>query len=123
MKYFLFFVSIFCILFSCTNEDDAENSVYSSEYQRHIIYKDSISNFEGNGVVRISKKNDLYNFDFEVQNGKVAQIREVRMEMTGGNTLRNIDWTPTKLIMMTKDSLNISYNLPNQTWKVSGLVK
>ena len=45
------------------------------------------------------------------------------MEMTGGNALRNTDWTPTKLIMMTKDSLNVSYNLPNQTWKVSGLVK
>ena len=123
MKYVLLFVSIFCVLFSCTNEDDEENSVYSTEYKRHIIYKDSISNFEGNGVVRISKKNDLYNFDFEVQNGKVAQIKEIRMEVTGGNTLRNIDWTPTKLIMMTKDSLNISYNLPNQTWKVSGLVK
>ena len=73
MKYVLLFVSIFCVLFSCNNEDDAENSVYSSEYQRHIIYKDSISNFEGNGVVRISKKNDLYNFDFEVENGKALK--------------------------------------------------
>ncbi|WP_282628946.1 hypothetical protein [Empedobacter sedimenti] len=123
MKYVLLFVSIFCVLFSCNNEDDAENSVYSSEYQRHIIYKDSISSYEGNGVVKISQKNNSYNFDFEVQNGKVASIKDIKMEMTGANTLRNIDWTPTRLIMMTKDSLNISYNLSNQTWRVNGLVK
>ena len=46
-----------------------------------------------------------------------------QMEMTGGNTLRNVDWTPSKLIMMTKDSLNISYQTKNETWFVSGLKK
>lgn len=109
------------LLFSCNNDEDSENSVYSSQYNRHIIYTDSVSNFEDDGIVRVTKKNNLFQFDFEVKNGKIESIKEIELEMTGANTLRNVGWTPSKLIMMSKDSLNIMYRDNSKIWIVNGL--
>ncbi|MBO6186232.1 MAG: hypothetical protein J6O88_16355, partial [Chryseobacterium sp.] len=78
---------------------------------------------KGNGVVRVSQKNNVYKFDFEGTSKAIKSLENIEMEMTGGNTLRNVDWTPSKIIMMTKDSLNISYQIKNETWFVSGLKK
>jgi hypothetical protein len=106
--------------YSCSKNDELANTVYKTEYKRHIIYKDSIANYEGDGTIRVLKKDNFYSFNFEVENGKVESLMDIEMEMTGGNTLRNVDWTPSKLIMMTKDSLNIAYQIHQQKWFVGG---
>ena len=124
MRNVIIIASFFIFLFSCNNEDDASNTIYKDKYERYIVYKDSINDtVKGNGVVRVSQKNNVYKFDFEGNFKSIKSLENIQMEMTGGNTLRNVDWTPSKLIMMTKDSLNISYQTKNETCFVSGLKK
>ena len=124
MRNIIVIASLFIFLFSCNNEDDVSNTIYKDKYERYIIYKDSINPLiEGNGVVHVSQKNNVYKFDFEGTSKAIKSLENIEMEMTGGNTLRNVDWTPSKIIMMTKDSLNISYQIKNETWFVSGLKK
>ena len=124
MRNVIIIASFFIFLLSCNNEDDASNTIYKDKYERYIVYKDSINDtIKGNGVVRVSQKNNVYKFDFEGNFKSIKSLENIQMEMTGGNTLRNVDWTPSKLIMMTKDSLNISYQTKNETWFVSGLKK
>ncbi len=124
MRNVIIIASFFIFLLSCNNEDDASNTIYKDKYERYIVYKDSINDtIKGNGIVRVSQKNNVYRFDFEGNFKSIKSLENIQMEMTGGNTLRNVDWTPSKLIMMTKDSLNISYQTKNETWFVSGLKK
>ena len=124
MRNVIIIASFFIFLFSCNNEDDASNTIYKDKYERYIVYKDSINDtIKGNGIVRVSQKNNVYRFDFEGNFKSIKSLENIQMEMTGGNTLRNVDWTPSKLIMMTKDSLNISYQTKNETCFVSGLKK
>ena len=124
MRNVIIIASFFIFLLSCNNEDDASNTIYKDKYERYIVYKDSINDtIKGNGIVRVSQKNNVYRFDFEGDFKSIKSLENIQMEMTGGNTLRNVDWTPSKLIMMTKDSLNISYQTKNETWFVSGLKK
>ena len=124
MRNVIIIASFFIFLLSCNNEDDVENTIYKDKYERYIVYKDSINDtIKGNGIVRVSQKNNVYRFDFEGNFKSIKSLENIQMEMTGGNTLRNVDWTPSKLIMMTKDSLNISYQTKNETCFVSGLKK
>ena len=124
MRNVIIIASFFIFLLSCNNEDDASNTIYKDKYERYIVYKDSINDtIKGNGIVRVSQKNNVYRFDFEGDFKSIKSLENIQMEMTGGNTLRNVDWTPSKLIMMTKDSLNISYQTKNETCFVSGLKK
>ncbi len=124
MRNVIIIASFFIFLLSCNNEDDASNTIYKDKYERYIVYKDSINDtIKGNGIVRVSQKNNVYRFDFEGNFKSIKSLENIQMEMTGGNTLRNVDWTPSKLIMMTKDSLNISYQTKNETCFVSGLKK
>ena len=124
MRNVIIIASFFIFLLSCNNEDDASNTIYKDKYERYIVYKDSINDtIKGNGIVRVSQKNNVYKFDFEGNFKSIKSLENIQMEMTGGNTLRNVDWTPSKLIMMTKDSLNISYQTKNETCFVSGLKK
>ena len=124
MKNIIVIASLFIFLFSCNNKDDVSNTIYKDKYERYIVYKDSINDtIKEKGIVRVQQKNNVYKFDFEGTSKAIKSLENIEMEMTGGNTLRNVDWTPSKIIMMTKDSLNISYQIKNETWFVSGLKK
>ncbi|MFV0231909.1 hypothetical protein OBK30_02450 [Empedobacter falsenii] len=124
MKTSLFLMTILMTLFSCSNEDDSQNIVYKEKYERRfIIFRDSLGIEEkDSGTVRVSKNNTLYSFNFETANNKhVDPIEDIEMEMTGSNSLRNVNWSPTKFIVMTKDSINISYQVGDSYWLVNGI--
>lgn len=125
MRTILLLIFGLIILFSCNNEDDVQNTVYKNEYgRRFIIFQDSLGNsiVKDSGTIRVSKNNNLYKFDFELMNQtKIDPIENIQMEMTGSNSLRNINWTPTKFIMLSRDSINISYQDGKRYWLVNGI--
>ncbi|WP_312555409.1 hypothetical protein [Empedobacter brevis] len=125
MRTILLLISGLIILFSCNNEDDVQNTVYKNEYgRRFIIFQDSLGNsiVKDSGTIRVSKNNNLYKFDFELMNQtKIDPIENIQMEMTGSNSLRNINWTPTKFILLSRDSINISYQDGKRYWLVNAI--
>ena len=124
MRTSIFLMTILTTLFSCSNEDDSQNIVYKEKYERRfIIFRDSLgTEVKDSGTVRVSKNNTLYRFDFETADNKhVDPIEDIKMEMTGSNSLRNVNWSPTKFIVMTKDSINISYQIGDSYWLVNGI--
>ncbi|MDM1070925.1 hypothetical protein HX001_00295 [Empedobacter brevis] len=125
MRTILLLIFGLIILFSCNNEDDVQNTVYKNEYERRfIIFQDSLENsiVKDSGTIRVSKNNNLYKFDFELMNQtKIDPIENIQMEMTGSNSLRNINWTPTKFIMLSRDSINISYQDGKRYWLVNAI--
>ena len=125
MRTILLLISGLIILFSCNNEDDVQNTVYKNEYgRRFIIFQDSLGSsvVKDSGVIRVSKNNNLYKFDFELMNQtKIDPIENIQMEMTGSNSLRNINWTPTKFILLSRDSINISYQDGKRYWLVNAI--
>ncbi|MGV0754706.1 hypothetical protein ACTS95_08350 [Empedobacter brevis] len=125
MRTILLLIFGLIILFSCNNEDDVQNTVYKNEYERRfIIFQDSLGNsiVKDSGTIRVSKNNNLYKFDFELMNQtKIDPIENIQMEMTGSNSLRNINWTPTKFIMLSRDSINISYQDGKRYWLVNAI--
>ncbi|WP_312922371.1 hypothetical protein [Empedobacter brevis] len=125
MRTILLLIFGLIILFSCNNEDDVQNTVYKNEYgRRFIIFQDSLGNsiVKDSGTIRVSKNNNLYKFDFELMNQtKIDPIENIQMEMTGSNSLRNINWTPTKFIMLSRDSINISYQDGKRYWLVNAI--
>lgn len=122
MKNLALIIPALLILFSCNNEDDVTNEIYRNRYERRfIIFQDSLgTTIRDSGVVRVSEQNNIFRFDFEVNNQSVNPLENIKMEMTGNNTLRNQDWTPSKLITLSKDSINISYRDGNRYWLVNG---
>ena len=54
---------------------------------------------------------------------KIDPIENIQMEMTGSNSLRNVGWTPTKLIVLSRDSINISYKDGKRYWLVNSINK
>lgn len=125
MRTILLLIFGLIILFSCNNEDDVQNTVYKNEYgRRFIIFQDSLGNsiVKDSGTIRVSKNNNLYKFDFELMNQtKIDPIENIQMEMTGSNSLRNINWTPTKFILLSRDSINISYQDGKRYWLVNAI--
>ncbi|GGE90452.1 hypothetical protein SAMN05443634_10954 [Chishuiella changwenlii] len=123
MRNILLFIPFLFVLFSCQNEDDSTNEIYKNRYERRfIIFQDSLgTTIRDSGVVRVSQKDNIFKFDFEVASGTVKPIENIRMEITGNNTLRNLEWTPSKLITLSKDSINISYREGASYWFVNGI--
>lgn len=125
MRTILLLIFGLIILFSCNNGDDVQNTVYKNEYgRRFIIFQDSLGNsiVKDSGTIRVSKNNNLYKFDFELMNRtKIDPIENIQMEMTGSNSLRNINWTPTKFILLSRDSINISYQDGKRYWLVNAI--
>ena len=124
MKTSLFLMTILMILFSCNNEDDSQNTIYKEKYERRfIIFQDSLgNNIVDSGVVQVSQSKNLYKFDF-ITTQKIDPIENIQMEMTGSNSLRNVGWTPTKLIMLSRDSINIFYKDGKRYWLVNSISK
>ncbi|QES93301.1 hypothetical protein F0358_11570 [Empedobacter brevis] len=125
MRTILLLIFGLIILFSCYNGDDVQNTVYKNEYgRRFIIFQDSLGSsvVKDSGTIRVSKNNNLYKFDFELMNQtKIDPIENIQMEMTGSNSLRNINWTPTKFILLSRDSINISYQDGKRYWLVNAI--
>lgn len=125
MRTILLLIFGLIILFSCYNGDDVQNTVYKNEYgRRFIIFQDSLGSsvVKDSGTIRVSKNNNLYKFDFELMNRtKIDPIENIQMEMTGSNSLRNINWTPTKFILLSRDSINISYQDGKRYWLVNAI--
>lgn len=123
MRTSLFMISTLTILFSCNNEDDSQNTVYKEKYEkRYIMFQDSLGvEVQDSGVVQVSKSKNFYKFEFVDTSHKIDPIENIEMEMTGSNSLRNVNWTPTKLIVMNKDSINIAYREGKRYWFVNGI--
>ena len=114
------FASVLMMIFSCNNEDDSQNTIYKEKYERRfIIFQDSLGGIvQDSGVVQVSQSKNLYKFDF-ITTQKIDPIENIQMEMTGSNSLRNVGWTPTKLIVLSRDSINISYKEGKRYWLVN----
>lgn len=123
MKNLSLILPLLLLLFSCQNEDDATNEIYKDRYERRfIVFQDSLGTIvRDSGVVRVSEQNNIFKFDFEVSNQSVNSLENIKMEITGNNTLRNQEWTPSKLITLSKDSINISYTDGKRFWLVNGI--
>ena len=124
MRTIVCFTSLLMMIFSCNNEDDNQNTIYKERYERRfIIFQDSLgNNIVDSGVVQVSQSKNLYKFDF-ITTQKIDPIENIQMEMTGSNSLRNVGWTPTKLIMLSRDSINISYKEGKRYWLVNSISK
>lgn len=124
MRTIVCFASLLMMIFSCNNEDDSQNTIYKENYERRfIIFQDSLGGIvQDSGVVQVSQYNNLYKFDF-ITTQKIDPIENIQMEMTGSNSLRNVGWTPTKLIMLSRDSINISYKDGKRYWLVNSISK
>ncbi|MDM1061895.1 hypothetical protein HXZ62_04845 [Empedobacter falsenii] len=124
MRTIVCFASVLMMIFSCNNEDDSQNTIYKEKYERRfIIFQDSLGEIvQDSGVVQVSQSKNLYKFDF-ITSQKIDPIENIQMEMTGSNSLRNVDWTPTKLIMLSRDSINISYKEGYRYWLVNSISK
>ncbi|TGN27961.1 hypothetical protein [Empedobacter tilapiae] len=124
MRTIVCFASLLLMIFSCNNEDDSQNTIYKEKYERRfIIFQDSLGGIvQDSGVVQVSQSKNLYKFDF-ITSQKIDPIENIQMEMTGSNSLRNVGWTPTKLIMLSKDSINISYKEGKRYWLVNSISK
>ncbi len=124
MRTIVCFASLLMMIFSCNNEDDSQNTIYKEKYERRfIIFQDSLgSNIVDSGVVQVSQSKNLYKFDF-ITTQKIDPIENIQMEMTGSNSLRNVGWTPTKLIVLSRDSINISYKEGKRYWLVNSISK
>lgn len=118
------FASVLMMIFSCNNEDDSQNTIYKEKYERRfIIFQDSLGGIvQDSGVVQVSQSKNLYKFDF-ITSQKIDPIENIQMEMTGSNSLRNVGWTPTKLIMLSRDSINIFYKDGKRYWLVNSISK
>nr|WP_314543704.1 hypothetical protein [uncultured Empedobacter sp.] len=118
------FASVLMMIFSCNNEDDSQNTIYKEKYERRfIIFQDSLGGIvQDSGVVQVSQSKNLYKFDF-ITTQKIDPIENIQMEMTGSNSLRNVGWTPTKLIMLSRDSINIFYKDGKRYWLVNSISK
>jgi len=118
------FASVLMMIFSCNNEDDSQNTIYKEKYERRfIIFQDSLgNNIVDSGVVKVFQSKNLYRFDF-ITTQKIDPIENIQMEMTGSNSLRNVGWTPTKLIMLSRDSINIFYKDGKRYWLVNSISK
>ena len=87
MRNVIIIASFFIFLLSCNNEDDASNTIYKDKYERYIVYKDSINDtIKGNGIVRVSQKNNVYRFDFEGNFKSIKSLENIQMEMTESMT-------------------------------------
>ncbi|MFV0220320.1 MULTISPECIES: hypothetical protein [Empedobacter] len=124
MRTIVCFASVLMVIFSCNNEDDSQNTIYKEKYEkRFIIFQDSLGGIvQDSGVVQVSQSKNLYKFDF-ITTQKIDPIENIQMEMTGSNSLRNMGWTPTKLIMLSRDSINISYKEGKRYWLVNSISK
>ncbi len=124
MRTIVCFTSLLMMIFSCNNEDDNQNTIYKEKYERRfIIFQDSLgNNIVDSGVVQVSQSKNLYKFDF-ITTRQIDPIENIQMEMTGSNSLRNVGWTPTKLIMLSRDSINISYKEGKRYWLVNSISK
>ncbi|MDM1041903.1 MULTISPECIES: hypothetical protein [Empedobacter] len=124
MRTIVCFASVLMMIFSCNNEDDSRNTIYKEKYERRfIIFQDSLGGIvQDSGVVQVSQSKNLYKFDF-ITSQKIDPIENIQMEMTGSNSLRNVGWTPTKLIMLSRDSINISYKEGKRYWLVNSISK
>ena len=124
MRTIVCFASVLMMIFSCNNEDDSQNTIYKEKYERRfIIFQDSLgNNIVDSGVVKVSQSKNLYKFDF-ITTQKIDPIENIQMEMTGSNSLRNVGWTPTKLIVLSRDSINISYKEGKRYWLVNSISK
>lgn len=124
MRTIVCFASVLMVIFSCYNEDDSQNTIYKEKYEkRFIIFQDSLGGIvQDSGVVQVSQSKNLYKFDF-ITTQKIDPIENIQMEMTGSNSLRNMGWTPTKLIMLSRDSINISYKEGKRYWLVNSISK
>lgn len=124
MRMIVCFASLLMMIFSCNNEDDSQNTIYKEKYERRfIIFQDSLGGIvQDSGVVQVSQSKNLYKFDF-ITSQKIDPIENIQMEMTGSNSLRNVGWTPTKLIMLSRDSINISYKEGKRYWLVNSISK
>ena len=122
MRTIVCFASLLMMIFSCNNEDDSQNTIYKEKYERRfIIFQDSLGGIvQDSGVVQVSQSKNLYKFDF-ITSQKIDPIENIQMEMTGSNSLRNVGWTPTKLIMLSRDSINISYKDGKRYWLVNSI--
>ena len=124
MRTIVCFASLLMMIFSCNNEDDSQNTIYKEKYERRfIIFQDSLgNNIVDSGVVKVFQSKNLYKFDF-ITTQKIDPIENIQMEMTGSNSLRNVGWTPTKLIVLSRDSINISYKEGKRYWLVNSISK
>ena len=124
MRTIVCFASVLMMIFSCNNEDDSQNTIYKEKYERRfIIFQDSLGGIvQDSGLVQVSQSKNLYKFDF-ITSQKIDPIENIQMEMTGSNSLRNVGWTPTKLIMLSRDSINISYKEGKRYWLVNSISK
>lgn len=124
MRTIVCFTSLLMMIFSCNNEDDNQNTIYKEKYERRfIIFQDSLgNNIVDSGVVQVSQSKNLYKFDF-ITTKQIDPIENIQMEMTGSNSLRNVGWTPTKLIVLSRDSINISYKEGKRYWLVNSISK
>ncbi|QLL58522.1 MULTISPECIES: hypothetical protein [Empedobacter] len=124
MRTIVCFASLLMMIFSCNNEDDSQNTIYKEKYERRfIIFQDSLGGIvQDSGLVQVSQSKNLYKFDF-ITSQKIDPIENIQMEMTGSNSLRNVGWTPTKLIMLSRDSINISYKEGKRYWLVNSISK
>lgn len=124
MRTIVCFASVLMMIFSCNNEDDSQNTIYKEKYERRfIIFQDSLGGIvQDSGVVQVSQSKSLYKFDF-ITTQKIDPIENIQMEMTGSNSLRNVGWTPTKLIVLSRDSINISYKEGKRYWLVNSISK
>ncbi len=122
MRTIVCFASLLMLIFSCNNEDDSQNTIYKEKYERRfIIFQDSLGGIvQDSVVVQVSQSKNLYKFDF-ITTQKIDPIENIQMEMTGSNSLRNVGWTPTKLIMLSRDSINISYKDGKRYWLVNSI--
>ena len=124
MRTIVCFTSLLMMIFSCNNEDDNQNTIYKEKYERRfIIFQDSLGGIvQDSGVVQVSQSKNLYKFDF-ITTKQIDPIENIQMEMTGSNSLRNVGWTPTKLIVLSRDSINISYKEGKRYWLVNSISK
>ncbi len=124
MRTIVCFASLLMMIFSSNNEDDSQNTIYKEKYERRfIIFQDSLGGIvQDSGLVQVSQSKNLYKFDF-ITSQKIDPIENIQMEMTGSNSLRNVGWTPTKLIMLSRDSINISYKEGKRYWLVNSISK
>ena len=124
MRTIVCFASLLMMIFSCNNEDDSQNTIYKEKYERRfIIFQDSLGGIvQDSVVVQVSQSKNLYKFDF-ITSQKIDPIENIQMEMTGSNSLRNVGWIPTKLIMLSRDSINISYKEGKRYWLVNSISK
>ncbi|WP_312356505.1 hypothetical protein [Empedobacter sp.] len=124
MRTIVCFASLLMLIFSCNNEDDGLNTIYKEKYERRfIIFQDSLGGIvQDSVVVQVSQSKNLYKFDF-ITTQKIDPIENIQMEMTGSNSLRNVGWTPTKLIMLSRDSINIFYKDGKRYWLVNSISK